>query len=203
MADSEQAVVAVAGATPDEDERRWIAGALAGDHDAFALLYERYKGAVFNLGYRMLGSPEEAEDAAQEIFLRAYNRLASYDRERKFSTWLLTVASNHCIDRLRRRRLAWVTLDDVVYTLASGAPGPERTALRREQQEAVRQAVLALPEDYRLVTVLRHWNDLSYAEVAEVTGLTEATVKTRLFRARKKLAELLGQPDDAAETSEG
>jgi RNA polymerase sigma-70 factor, ECF subfamily len=183
------------------DEALWIEQALAGDKQAFAQIVERYSGAVYNLAYRMLGSAQDAEDAAQEIFLRAYMRLASYDRERKFSTWLLTVASNYCIDRIRRRRYAWVTLDDVAYSLPSLGAGPERSALQREQREAVQQAIQALPENYRLITVLRYWNDLSYAEIAEVTGLTEATVKTRLFRARKMLADMLDPAEVATETS--
>jgi RNA polymerase sigma-70 factor (ECF subfamily) len=184
-----------------EEETAWVEQALAGDQQAYGRLVERYSGAVFNLAYRMLGSAQDAEDAAQEIFLKAYLRLESYDRQRKFSTWLLTVASNYCIDRIRRRRFAWVTLDDVAFSLPSAGPGPERSALEREQREAVQLAIQALPENYRLVTVLRYWNDLSYNEIAEVTGLSEATVKTRLHRARKMLAEQLDPAAVAAETS--
>lgn len=183
------------------EEALWIERSLSGDRQAFGQLVERYSGAVYNLSYRMLGSIQDAEDATQEIFLRAYTRLESYDRGRKFSTWLLSVASNYCIDRIRRRRYAWVTLDDVAFSLPSSGPGPERSLLQREQRETVQQAITALPEAYRLVTVLRYWQDLSYNEIAEVTGLTEATVKTRLHRARKMLAELLEPADAEAETS--
>lgn len=177
---------------PQAEELGWIEQSLAGDQIAFGQLMQRYTGAVFGLSYRMLGNPQDAEDATQEIFLRAYSRLSSFDRSRKFSTWLLTVASNYCIDRLRRRHFNWMTLDDVAYWLPSDAPGPERTALEREQREIVQRALQRLPENYRLVAVLRYMNDLSYDEIAQVTGLSESTIKTRLFRARHMLAQELG-----------
>jgi RNA polymerase sigma-70 factor (ECF subfamily) len=174
------------------EEIGWIEQTLGGDRAAFGQLMHRYAGAVYNLAYRMLGNAEDAEDASQEIFLRAYTRLASFDRERRFATWLLSIASNYCIDRLRRRRFAWVTLDDVAFSLPSAERGPERSALEHEQQVAVQQALARLPDNYRLVTVLRYWHDLSYDEIAQVTGLTESAVKTRLHRARHMLAKALG-----------
>jgi RNA polymerase sigma-70 factor (ECF subfamily) len=166
--------------------------ALSGDQAAFAVLVERYSGAVFNQAYRMLGDATEAEDAVQEVFLRAYRRLDTYDSERRFITWLLTIGSNYCIDRLRRRRFSWLTLDDVAFWLPSAEAGPERSALRAEQRDVVQQALQQLPESYRSVTVLRYWHDLSYLEIAAALGLTEATVKTRLHRARKMIASALG-----------
>lgn len=173
------------------EEAAWIKQALQGDQAAFGRLMHRYAGAVYNLAYRMLGNAHDAEDASQEIFLRAYTRLESYDQTRRFSTWLLSVASNYCIDRLRRRRFAWLTLDDVAFWLPSGQPGPERAALDREQQEVVQQAIQQLPETYRLITILRYWHDMSYAEIMQVTGLPESTIKTRLHRARRMLADAL------------
>ena len=177
---------------PRTEEMAWITGALTGDQQAFAQLMQRYTGAVFGLSYRMLGNAQDAEDAVQEIFLRAYSRLHTFDRTRKFSTWLLSIASNYCIDRLRRRRYNWLTLDDVAYSLPSEQAGPERTALEQEQKAIVQDALQRLPENYRLVAVLRYMNDLSYDEIGQVTGLPESTIKTRLFRARSMLAEALG-----------
>ncbi|HNP73010.1 MAG TPA: sigma-70 family RNA polymerase sigma factor [Kouleothrix sp.] len=174
------------------EEIGWVDQALRGDRAAFGQLMHRYAGAVYNLAYRMLGNAEDAEDASQEIFLRAYTRLASFDRTRKFSTWLLSIGSNYCIDRLRRRRFAWLTLDDAAYALPSAEPGPERSALSHERRERVQQALQRLPENYRLVTVLRYWHDLSYEEIERVTGLPESTIKTRLHRARHMLAAALG-----------
>lgn len=174
------------------EEIGWVEQALGGDRAAFAQLMHRYAGAVYNLAYRMLGSAEDAEDASQEIFLRAYTRLGSFDRERRFSTWLLSIGSNYCIDRLRRRRFAWVTLDDAAYSLPAKEPGPERSALSHEQREIIQRALQKLPETYRLVMVLRYWQDLSYDEISKATSLPESTIKTRLHRARHMLAEALG-----------
>ena len=174
------------------EEIGWVDQALRGDRAAFGQLMHRYAGAVYNLAYRMLGNAEDAEDASQEIFLRAYTRLESFDRQRRFSTWLLSIGSNYCIDRLRRRRFSWLTLDDAVFALPSQERGPERTAIDHEQQAIVQRALQKLPEHYRMVTVLRYWSDLSYEEIAQATGLPESTIKTRLHRARHMLAEALG-----------
>lgn len=174
------------------EEIGWVDQALRGDRTAFGQLMHRYAGAVYNLTYRMLGNAEDAEDASQEIFLRAYTRLESFDRQRRFSTWLLSIASNYCIDRLRRRRFSWLTLDDAAFAVPTKERGPERTALDHEQQAIVQRALQKLPENYRTVTVLRYWSDLSYEEISKVTGLPESTIKTRLHRARHMLAEALG-----------
>jgi RNA polymerase sigma-70 factor (ECF subfamily) len=173
------------------DEIGLIEQSLRGDQLAFSALMARYTGAVYNLAYRMLGDAQDAEDASQEIFLRAYTHLASFDRARKFSTWLLSIGSNHCIDRLRRQRMAWMTLDDVAYAVPSEARGPEEQAEASETRDAVQRALLRIPEHYRQVLVLRYWNDFSYDEIGQATGLTEATIKTRLHRARHMLAEAL------------
>jgi RNA polymerase sigma-70 factor (ECF subfamily) len=174
------------------EEIGWIEQTLRGEQAPFGQLMHRYAGAVYNLAYRMLGNAQDAEDASQEIFVRAYTRLASFDRTRRFSTWLLSIASNYCIDRLRRRRFSWLTLDDVAFSLPSHERGPERSALDHEQRDRVQAALRRLPDNYRLVTVLRYWYDMSYEEIAQVTGLTESALKTRLHRARHMLAEALG-----------
>ena len=174
------------------EEIGWVEQALRGDQAAFGQLMHRYTGAVYNLAYRMLGSAQDAEDASQEIFLRAYTRLSSFDRSRRFSTWLLTIGSNYCIDRLRRRRFAWLTLDDVAYTVPSSERGPERSAIESERRDRIQAALRRLPDNYRLVLVLRYWHDMSYDEIAHATGLTESALKTRLHRARHMLAEALG-----------
>ena len=179
------------------DEAHLVARALNNDQSAFALLVERYTGAVYNQAYRMLNNAQDAEDAVQEIFLRAYCRLNTYDPERRLITWLLTIGSNYCIDRLRRRRFNWLTLDDVVFWLPSTRPGPERSAIEGERRAEVQQALQRLPENYRQVTVLRYWNDFSYQEIAQATGLTERAVKTRLHRARKMLSDVLSVDGEA------
>lgn len=178
-----------------------INAALQGDQDAFADIVYAFQDAVYNLCYRMLGERGEAEDAAQEAFLRAYLNLNRYDLSRSFKTWLLSIASNYCIDRLRRRRLQWMSLDDE-YTadrlaLHSDDPEPEVATLNREHSAAIQALLNELSPDYRAVVVLRYWYDYSYVEIADIMDTTESAVKSRLFRARQALADKLG-PDVAA-----
>jgi RNA polymerase sigma-70 factor (ECF subfamily) len=181
------------------EEMSLVRRSLAGDQQAYAQLMQRYAGAVFNVAYRMLGNAQDAEDASQEIFLRAYTRLESFDQTRRFSTWLLSIASNYCIDRLRRQRLSWLTLDDVAFSVPSGERGPEGSALVGEERDAVQRALMKLSDTYRQVMVLRYWHDMSYDEIAQVTGLPESTIKTRLFRARNMIADALRAEGVAAD----
>ncbi len=176
--------------TSAEQDRITVQAALAGDQSAFADLVTRYQSAVYNMAYRMLGDPTEAEDAAQEVFVRAWNQLKTFQIERRFSTWLLSIASHHCIDMLRRRKPT-APIDDVALFIPSDAPEPDELALQGEQREMVQRLLNTLPEKYRIVTVLRYYNDLSYDEIARTTGLTESAVKTQLHRARRMLADQL------------
>ena len=174
------------------EELLLVQAAIRGDQIAFQGLVEHYQNPVYTLAYRMLHNAHDAEDATQEIFLRVYTKLDTYDQTRKFSTWLFSVASNYCIDRIRRRR-PLVPLDDMAYAIPSTADGPERLALQSELRDTMQQALARLPDHYRLVAVLRYWNDLSYQEIEHITGLSESAVKTRLHRARHMIAEALGQ----------
>ncbi len=175
----------------NDDEKRWVARARQGDDDAFTQLVELYQRPVFNLCYRMLGDPVEAEDAAQETFIRAYTRLASYDPNRKFSSWLLAIASHYCIDRLRRRRFNLVSWDDLPpwRWLPDPHPQPEEVTLRHESQRHVRELLDTLPPDYKAAVILRYWYDLSYQEIAETLDSTLPAIKSRLFRARQMMAQ--------------
>jgi RNA polymerase sigma-70 factor (ECF subfamily) len=139
----------------------------------------------------MLGNAPEAEDAAQETFLRMYTKLHTYQPERKLSSWVLSIASHYCIDRLRRRRGQWLSLDEepVAATLASPNRGPEDLALRSESRDEVQRLVDMLQPAYRVPLILRYWHDLSYAEIADTMGLTVQAVKSRLHRARLQVIE--------------
>ncbi|HHY54256.1 MAG TPA: sigma-70 family RNA polymerase sigma factor [Chloroflexi bacterium] len=175
-----------------EQEQMWVQQARRGDRSAFSRLVEAYQRPVFNLTYRMLGSVEEAEDAAQEAFLRAYSRLGQYDPEMKFSTWLFSIANHYCIDRLRKRRTTQISIDDnpVLQNLEGDDPRPERHALQQEARIEVQNMLDRLAPEYRTPLVLRYWEDLSYEEIAESMNVTVATVKSRLFRARQQLAAI-------------
>lgn len=177
----------------EQQEPQWIAAARRGDRYAFGKLVQAYQIPVYNLTYRMLGNAQEAEDAAQETFLRAYRRLATYLPDKKFSNWILSIASHYCIDQLRRRRFQWLSVEDdlLVNWLSSDDPQPEEAALRAEQSALVRSLLDRLDPSYRAPLVLRYWHDLSYKEIADTLNLTESAVKTRLHRARLQMAELL------------
>jgi RNA polymerase sigma-70 factor (ECF subfamily) len=174
------------------EDRELVAQVLEGDQAAFAELVEAYQRPVYNLTYRMLGEAREAEDAAQEAFLRAYQHLERYDPQRSFKTWLLSIASNYCIDRLRKRRLTWLSIDEPLPphpALNSDAPGPEAATLSSERSEAVQELLSDLAPDYRAAVVLRYWYDMPYAEIAATLDTTESAIKSRLFRARQMLAQ--------------
>ncbi|GAC1375549.1 MAG: hypothetical protein NVS2B12_33430 [Ktedonobacteraceae bacterium] len=168
---------------------------LSGDQDIFAVLVERYKDAVQNLAYRMLGNITEAEDVAQETFVRAYTQLATYKSAHKFSTWLLSIASHLAIDQLRRRRFLALPLEDVPFLewIVDVGVGPELSALQGEQQDEIQVYLQRLPGKYRAVIVLRYWYDFSYEEIANALNLTPALVKARLHRARELLARYMQQ----------
>lgn len=177
--------------------RQWAQAAMDGDQAAFGNLVEYYQHAVYNLAYRLLGDPQEAEDAAQEAFLRAYANLTRYDLERSFKTWLLSITSNHCIDRLRKRRLTWLSIDDdeepvPPIALASQEAGPEEAFDQGERSANIQALLAQIQPEYRTVLVLRYWYDMSYTEIAEALNTTESAVKSRLFRARQAVAGLLG-----------
>src|SRR5579859_4143175 len=173
-------------------DRLWVEQACSGDQEAFGELVKLHQHAVYNLAYRMLGERGEAEDAAQETFLRAYAHLDRYDQERPFRTWLLSIASNHCIDRLRKRRLKWLSLDEPLPPhpeLSSHEIEPEDAVITNERGAMIQQMLDELSPEYRAAVVLRYWYDLSYTEIAEMLNTTESAVKSRLFRARQALAE--------------
>jgi RNA polymerase sigma-70 factor (ECF subfamily) len=177
-----------------DNDSLWVQRTLAGDPQAFGELVQRYERDVFNLAYRMLNDRGEAEDAAQEAFLRAYANLGRYDVTRSFKTWVLSITSNHCIDRLRRRRLTWLSLEEPLPphpALTSDIPGPEEATLTNERNQLVQDMLAELSPDYRLAVVLRYWYELSYAEIAEMLDTTESAIKSRLFRARQLLADQL------------
>jgi RNA polymerase sigma-70 factor (ECF subfamily) len=177
-----------------DNEHDWIAAAQRGDTQAFCDLVDRYQTHVYNLAWRMLGDGPEAEDAAQESFIRACTRLDTFQPDKSFKTWLLSITAHYCIDRLRQRRLTWLSIDRDEAPegdLVAGQPGPEESMIQSEQEQMVQQMLAGLPPDYRLPIVLRYWYDMSYEEIAEITRSSVSAIKSRLFRARGLLAERL------------
>lgn len=181
------------------EEKQAIERVLGGDREAYTVLVERYSGPLFRYLLRMLGRYEEAEDVTQEAFLRAYLSLASYDPHYRFSTWLFRIATNLALNRLRDERRV-ISLEALSGTPEEPPPEledrrnesrPEAVAEQKELSRWVRECLEELPPAYRLVVALRHVADLSYEEIAEVTGLPLNTVRSRLHRGRERLGECL------------
>jgi RNA polymerase sigma-70 factor (ECF subfamily) len=172
--------------------------AFQGSEGAFNQLVEKYQTPIFNFCYRLLGGAPEAEDAAQETFLRAFEHRQRYDPRWPVKTWLMAIAAHNCIDRLRRRRQTWLSLEDdqlrLHPALRQPDPGPEAVVLKAERcRELHRQLARLSPAD-RQVIVLHYWGYLTYGEIAAAMGTSLPAVKSRLHRARGRLAELLRQP---------
>jgi len=179
----------------------WIAQAQRGNSEAFSKLVEACQTPVFNLCYRMLNDPYEAEDAAQETFLRAFNNLRQYDNQRSFLTWLLSIAAHYCIDQIRKRRMNLLSLDDAVYLdPPDSAPGPESTLSMGEEQKKVRMLLEKLTPQDRAAVIMLYWYDLSYDEIAEALSMTVSAVKSRLHRARQVMAQSWSEQENPAKT---
>lgn len=191
---------------PDRtQEQGWIGLAVHGDDDAFARLVEAYQAPVFNLCYRMLGDGAEAEDAAQESFLKAYQGLGSYDPKRSFTTWLLSITSHHCIDRLRKKRILALSFDDLLPSQEKpdSKPGPEALVARSETEESIRDVLYQLGDKDRAAIVLRYWYEMSYEEISQTLSLTISAVKSRLHRARREVAKQWMEQEASLLTTRG
>jgi len=170
------------------DDGALVAAALGGNPEAFGTLVERYDRAVFHLAYRTLRDTEEARDATQEAFFKAYRSLRTFRPGAKFSTWIFAITYHGCCDRLARRKRY---SNDELPERADSGPGPEQTAIALDEAARLRAAIEALPEKYRTVVTLYHLQGRQYEEIAEVLGLPMGTVKTHLFRAKEHLRRLL------------
>lgn len=182
------------------EERALVARTLAGDDDAFAALVRIHQATVYNIAYRMVGQRETAQDLAQEAFLRAFKALDTFDLKRPFGPWLYRIATNLSINWVKRARLPTVSLDAPHPAVGNDAEPlaiPDTSAepaarfAQAEMQTQLRKAILSLPPDYRVVIELRHFQEMSYEEVAEALNAPIGTVKTRLFRARRLLRDRL------------
>jgi len=170
-----------------------------GDRNAFAELVDLYKDKVYKVSYRMLGNRQEAEDVAQETFLRVYANIDSYDPSYKFSTWIYRIASNLSIDQLRKRKQIYSLDKQVEGTeglewhdrLSDPGQGPEDQLLTGEIQGQVQEAINSLTPKYRSIMILRYLEDLSLNEISEVLKLPVSTIKTRIHRGRETLRKKL------------
>lgn len=173
-----------------------IAKAISGREDGFEELVRRYQRPITNYVFRMLSDYDASLDVTQEVFIKVYNSLSRYSSEYKFSTWLYRIAHNAAIDYIRRRSPNELSIEtenkDGAYQLQieSPNPTPEQDRERSEWRTEIEAVVKCLPAVYRELILLRHSQDLSYDEIAEITGLPLGTVKNRLFRAREMMREI-------------
>ncbi|WP_071396678.1 RNA polymerase sigma factor SigW [Bacillus tuaregi] len=172
---------------------------LKGDRNAFGEIVEIYKDKVFQLSFRMLGNRHEAEDIAQEAFIRAYVNIQSYNINLKFSTWLYRIATNLCIDRIRKKKPDYYLDAEVAgtegLTMYSQIPSktrlPEDDVESLELQDTIQREISNLPEKYRTVIVLKYIEELSLNEISEILEMPLGTVKTRIHRGREALRKQL------------
>ncbi|MFC4410304.1 RNA polymerase sigma factor SigW [Chungangia koreensis] len=172
---------------------------LKGDYDAFTEIVELYQDKLYQVCYRMLGNRHEAEDIAQEAFVRAYINIHTFDQKRKFSTWLYRIATNLCIDRIRKKKPDYYLDAEVRGTegltlysqVAADEELPEEELMKMELQDRVQYEIGRLPDKYRSVIVLKYIEELPLLEISEILDLPLGTVKTRIHRGREALRKQL------------
>lgn len=176
-----------------------ISKAKSGDENALEELLGKYKVAVYNLIYRMVKDKQEAEDLTQETFIKTFKSLPSFNEEYAFSTWIFKIATNNCIDFFRKRKLKTYSIDKPIQYKTSEIqqdhPDPdlnaEKSMMAQERSKLIKLAIDTLPNKYNEAIVLRHQQEKSYEEIAEILDLPLGTVKARIFRAREMLNKAL------------
>jgi len=176
-----------------------IQEALAGHQSAFARLRQKYHDAIFNLIYRMIREKDEVEDLTQEAFIKAFASLSSFNDEFAFSTWLYKIATNNCIDHIRRKKLQTFSIDkpieskesDFSFELPDTNDEPDQEMIARQRKKLLDDAINSLPPKYRQVIVMRHQEEMEYQEIAHILKLPLGTVKAHIFRARELLYKYL------------
>ncbi|MCL2617527.1 MAG: sigma-70 family RNA polymerase sigma factor [Defluviitaleaceae bacterium] len=164
------------------------------DKEAFAEIVSRYKSLVYSIVLKMVGNTDEANDIAQEIFIKAYKSLSRYSPDYRFSTWIMRIATNHVIDCRRKKRSETVPMEDCEAELgrtAASARTPEQELVRREDSQAIRGLLCDLPDIYKIPIVLFHQQGMSYQEISDIIQEPLSKVKNRIFRGRRMLKDSL------------
>ena len=173
--------------SPDRDQ---IRDCLRGDLGAFERIVEKYERPLFHAASRLVGNAEDARDIVQTAFTKAFEKLSTYDDRHDFRSWIYRIAINEAIN-FRKRRHRLQPVEDLDATVSSSQDGPEIECSTKEVSRHIQVALMSLNRDHRAVIVLRHYLECSYEEIAEVLGIREKTVKSRLFSARVVLKESL------------
>ncbi len=179
-----------------KDDYRLVCEAINGRQDAYAKLMNRYRGAIHQMMAKMVGYTEDANDLTQEAFTKAFHKLPSYEPRYAFSTWLFKIATNNCIDFIRKKRLVTLSIDTTIkedsdqefsYNLPSDAVDPERTLVLAQRARMMQALVGQLSTKYRQMIEMRFYQELSYDEIASELKIPLGTVKAQLFRAKEML----------------
>ena len=192
-----------ASASSLEDDK-YVSRAIKGDEKAYQQLVEKYDRALYFHIQKMIKEKELVEDLVQEVFIKAFNNLASYSNEYAFSTWLYRIATNHTIDYLRKKKLQTLSINDPVKTkdgemevqLPDVSFATDREIIRKQRQTIIHAAIEDLPEKYKMVIEMRHMEEKSYQEISELLDLPLGTVKAHIFRARELLYKALKDKRD-------
>ncbi|MCX7736049.1 MAG: sigma-70 family RNA polymerase sigma factor [Candidatus Kapabacteria bacterium] len=178
-----------------EDDKKIIKIILDGNKSAFSLLQKKYKPLITSLIRKMIKNEDDVQDLVQETFIKTYNSLDKYQETYPFSSWLFKLASNHCIDFLRKKRLTTISLqfqnsesdEEQEYEIVDNSNMPDSEILSNERTIIIKEAISQLPDNYQLIIHLRHEEELDYQEISERMNIPLGTVKAHLFRARKIL----------------
>ncbi|MCK6208067.1 RNA polymerase sigma factor [Bacillus infantis] len=171
-----------------EEEAFWIKQVLAGNKQAYGHIINKYKNPLYATILRMTKNPQDAQDLVQEAFIKIYNQLGKYDQKGAFSSWLYRVAVNHCMDEFRKKS-SQIKQAEINEASAVNTKHPEVILLKKEKNRQVEKLISTLPEDERIIILLRYANELPYEEIAETTGMPLSMVRNKLHRAKKKMRE--------------
>jgi RNA polymerase sigma-70 factor, ECF subfamily len=182
-------------------DAHWVTRALAGDQHAYRCLFEQYREQAYRVAYRLLGTTAEAADATQESFVKAFRSLERFERRSRFGTWLMRIVTNTCLDKLRGKAAdPTISLSDELAAVMPQSAQPMRRDVRpadeleyEELRTALTEALRKLSPEHRTVFVLHTEEELKYREIAEVLGVSEGTVMSRLYHARRNLQRFLSQ----------
>jgi RNA polymerase sigma factor (sigma-70 family) len=173
------------------DDRHYIDKVKNGDRDSYAFLVNKYKEMVYSIGLKILRDGDDAQDLAQDCFIKAYQQIHSFQGNSKFSTWLYTITYRAAVTRLKENRVNTITLDEGQHQVPDNLPGQFDQLQAKQIRQQVQKAIQKLPEIDALLVTLYYINDLPIKEIEEITGLSKANVKIKLYRARKVLEKEL------------
>ena len=173
-----------------EEEMQWIQEVLSGNKQAYAHIINKYKNPLYATILRMCKNPQDAQDLVQEAFIKIYNQLGKYDGKGSFSSWMYRVALNHCMDEFRKKRYKMKQVELNEDQVGNGNH-PEVIFLKKERDRQLERLIATLPEDERLIILLRYVNELSYQEISEIADVPLSNVRNKIHRAKKKMRDTI------------